>query len=511
RALISESRTVWESVWEDAEIEIEGSEGAQRAVRFAMYHLVIAVNPEDEHVSISARTLSGLAYKGHVFWDTEIFMLPFFAFTNPAAARSLLMYRYWTLPGARGKARTNGYRGALYAWESADLGAEATPTELVLPTGGVIRILAGTEEHHISADIPYAVWQYWRATSDDEFVKRYGAEIVLECARFWSSRVEEATDGKFHIRKVLGPDEYHEDVDDDAFTNAMAAWTLEFALRLSRWMRDSDAASWVKLASRIRLQESEEESWQDIACRMYTGLEERTGLIEQFQGFFKLEQIDLAAFEPRVAPMDILLGRDRIQRAQVVKQADVLMLFQLLPDRYSKEIMDKNFIYYEARTGHGSSLSPATHALVAARLGYASTALRFLKLAADIDLGNAMGNSSGGIHGASCGGLWQAVLFGFAGVQLQENKLSLDPHLPPEFTSLRVALIYQGRDLMVRISGEPSQIEISMRTANQPVRVAVGPAEGLVSWGLPLVASRATGDWVLSDAGKGGAEPPPHP
>ena len=498
----SNSRAAWEAVWHDAEVEIDRSVWAQHAIRFAMYHLIIAANPEDEYVSISARTLSGPAYKGHVFWDTEIFMLPFFVFTNPRAARSLLMYRYWTLSGARGKARAHGYRGALFAWESADLGTEATPTEVVLPTGDVIKILSGMEEQHISADIPYAVWQYWRATADDDFVKDYGAEIVLECARFWSSRVEEGQDGKFHIRNVIGPDEYHESVDDDAFTNTMAAWTLEFALQVTDWMRDSDRGSWTKLARRIRHKESEEERWREIARLMYTGLDEQTGLIEQCQGFFKLEQIDLTAFEQRVAPMDILLGRERIQHSQVVKQADVLMLFHLLPDRYPKEIMDKNFQYYGPRTGHGSSLSPATHALVAARLGYTSSALGLFKLAAAIDLGNAMGNSSGGIHGASCGGLWQAVLLGFAGMRLGETQLSFDPNLPPEWPGLRATLIYRGQRLIVRIEGE--QIEISTESAGQPVRIAVGPVDGFVSRERPLVASRQTGTWRLTDDGEKG-------
>jgi kojibiose phosphorylase len=508
----SQSEAAWEAVWDDAEVEIGGPPWAQRSIRFAMYHLAIAANPEDERVSISARTLSGRAYKGHVFWDTEIFMLPFFALTDPRAARSLLMYRYWTLDGARSKASDYGYRGALYAWESADLGTETTPTEVVLPTGDVVKILSGIEEHHISAGVPYAVWQYWRATADDEFVREYGAEIVLECARFWSSRVEQGPDGKFHICKVIGPDEYHESVDDDAFTNVMAAWTLEFALQIADWMRGSPDASWTRLANRIRLEESEEARWREVARLMYTGLDEQTGLIEQFRGFFKLEQIDLAAFEPRVAPMDILLGHDRTQRAQVVKQADVLMLFHLLPDRYSKEVIDKNFLYYEPRTGHGSSLSPATHALIAARLGYTDAAMRFFKLAADIDLGNTMGNSSGGIHGAACGGLWQAVLLGFAGMRLNEDKLSFEPHLPPDWPSLQAALVYRGRRLTVRIEREPPQIEISMKSEGQPVPVAVGPADGFVAWRLPLVAiRRQSALWELKGDSKRGPAPVAEP
>jgi kojibiose phosphorylase len=499
-AIESQSEAVWDATWDDAQLAIEPSVPEEHAVRFAMYHLAIAANPEDEHISISARTLSGMAYKGHVFWDTEIFMLPFFTFTHPRAARSLLMYRYWTLPGARGKARAYGYRGAMYAWESADLGTEVTPSEVALPTGGVVKVLSGAEEHHISADIPYAVWQYWLATGDDHFLESYGAEIVLECARFWASRVKEEADGKFHIRKIVGPDEYHEDVDDDAFTNAMAAWTLDCATRIARWMRDSHDNSWAKLASRIRYDGSEEEIWSDTARRMYTGDDEHTALIEQFQSFYKLEQIDLAAFEPRVAPMDILLGRERIQRSQAIKQADVLMLFQLLPDRYSKGAMERNFTYYEPRTSHGSSLSPATHALLAARLGNSTTALRFLKLAADIDLGNSMGNSAGGVHGASCGGLWQALVFGFGGVQPGDDKLRLDPYLPPGWQNLRFTLIYRGRHLMVRIASEPPEIEITMRRAEAPIDVTIGAVNGRVSWYSPLIARCETGVWVLKES-----------
>jgi len=199
--------------------------------------------------------------------------------------------------------------------------------------------------------------------------------------------------------------------------------------------------------------------------------------------------------------MDILLGHDRIQGAQVVKQADVLMLFQLLPERYSKEVIDKNFLYYEPRTGHGSSLSPATHALIAARLGRVRSAISLLKLAADIDLGDAMGNSSGGIHGAACGGLWQAILLGFAGMRLDKDKLSFDPNLPPECTSLRAALIYRGRRLTVRINREPPRIEISMRSEGHPAPVAVGQAEGFVSWRNPLVAVSRSGIWELTGDG----------
>ena len=216
----------WAERWSASDIEIEGDERAQLALRFATYHLIGAANPEDERVSIGARALTGDSYLGHVFWDTEVYLLPFYTLTWPEAARALLMYRYRTLDGARAKAARMGYRGALYAWESADTGEEVTPEQIVDPAGRVIDVLCGKLEQHISADVAYAVWQYWQATGDDPFLRDAGAEIILETARFWASRSRLEADGSYHIRGVIGPDEYHEHIDDNAFTNVMARWNI---------------------------------------------------------------------------------------------------------------------------------------------------------------------------------------------------------------------------------------------------------------------------------------------
>jgi len=224
--VVASHAEAWGRRWEVGDVAVEGNDAAQRALRFAVYHLVSAANPEDERVSIGPRGLTGDAYLGHVFWDTEIFLLPFYTLTWPEAARALLMYRYHTLPAARAKAARLGYRGALYAWESADTGDEATPPHVVGPDGMVIPILCGTQEQHISADVAYAVWHYWQATEDTAFLLEAGAEIVLETARFWASRATLEDDGRFHIRRVIGPDEYHESVDDNAYTNVLARWNL---------------------------------------------------------------------------------------------------------------------------------------------------------------------------------------------------------------------------------------------------------------------------------------------
>ena len=248
--VIADHRDAWLARWKASDLRIEGDPAAQRALRFAIYHLSSAANPEDERVSIGARGLSGTAYKGHVFWDTDIFMLPFFILTYPEAARALVMYRYHTLSGARAKAARLGYRGALYAWESADSGEEMTPPFVVSPDGEIVRILTGEQEHHISADVAFGVWKYWEATVDERFLVDAGAEILIETARFWASRAEREDDGRYHIRGVIGPDEYHETVDDNAYTNGLAQWNLEVGEEVTRLVAERWPEQWRALSRR---------------------------------------------------------------------------------------------------------------------------------------------------------------------------------------------------------------------------------------------------------------------
>ena len=235
RNVLQEHESAWSDRWRSSDIEVGGDPAAQQALRFAVYQLNSAANPADERVSIGARGLTGDDYQGHVFWDTEIYLVPFYSFTWPEAARALLTYRFRTIHGARQKASRMGWSGAMHAWESADTGAEATPEQVVGPDGQIIDILCGKEEQHITADVAYAVWQYWQATEDVDFLVNAGAEIFLETGRFWSSRAQPEGDGRCHIRNVIGPDEYHEHVDDNAYTNVMARWNIRRGL--DRWPR----------------------------------------------------------------------------------------------------------------------------------------------------------------------------------------------------------------------------------------------------------------------------------
>jgi trehalose/maltose hydrolase-like predicted phosphorylase len=497
RAVLTAHEAAWNAQWNASDILIEGDDESQQALRFAVYHLTSAANPEDDRVSIGARALTGDAYLGHVFWDTEIYLLPFYIAVWPEAARSMLMYRFHTLPGARAKAVHFGFKGALYAWESADSGMETTPERVIGSDGKTIEILTGKMEHHISADVAYAVWQYWCATADDDFFLAAGAEILLETARFWASRALLEADGKRHIRHVIGPDEYHDDVDDNAFTNVMARWNIDRALATVDMLRKRWPDRAAELCKKLALNDDELADWGEVIERMVTGLDTNTGLYEQFTGFHALEPLDLAAYAERTVPIDVVIGRERTQQSQVVKQADVVALLALLPEEFPGAMAEANFRHYEARCAHGSSLSAGFHALVAARLGDAEMALRYLREAAATDL-DLDPNSAGGVRIAGLGGLWQAVILGFAGLDLRSDTLGIDPKLPPQWHSLSFRVRWKGRSVAIRVAGRDVEATLTdgkamelrvgadswKLTAGVPVRMVAAPASQRLTGGI---------------------------
>jgi len=442
--IVQAHREAWQQAWRRSDVRVDGDLDAQRALRFAVYHLVSAADPDDPWVSIGARGLTGGGYGGHVFWDTEVYMLPFFVWTWPEAARALLMYRFHTLPAARARAAKMGYRGALYAWESADTGEDVTPRMFATPDGRILLVHTGEREHHISADVAWAVWTYWQTTGDDAFLLEAGAEIVIETARFWASRARRADDGSCHIDGVEGPDEYHDLVDDDAFTNGMARWNLERGAELARRTAQRWPERWRELASRLELGDDEPDRWREIAARLHLVVDPSTGLIEQFRGYFDLEPLDLAPYARRRTPMPVLLGHERIARSQILKQPDVVMLLYLLWDRFPPAVREANFRFYDARTDHGSSLSPPVHAAVAARLGDVVLAERYFRQTMAIDFDDDMGNAAAGVHVGALGGLWQAAVFGFAGLEAGARGPVLRPHLPPRWKRLSFAVQWRG-------------------------------------------------------------------
>lgn len=451
-ALLLPSAARWADLWADSDVRIEGDSEAQLAVRYNLFQLLAAGPEHDLDASIGAKALSGYGYRGHVFWDTEIFMLPFFAYTQPHVARHLLLYRYRRLEGARRKAARNGYEGAQFPWESADTGDEVTPTWVVDPDDPtrLIRIWTGDIQIHITADIAYAVILYWRATGDDEFMEQYGAEIVVDGARFWASRAEynEALD-RYEFTDVIGPDEYHDHVHNNAFTNGMARWHLQQALEVLDWLAAHAPDRHADLIARLHLSPERLAQWQTIVEKIYLPVQP-SGLIEQFDGYFRREDVDLAALEPRHQSVQALLGIEGVARTQVIKQPDVLMWLYLMREEpfVTPEMLRVNWDYYNPRTDHthGSSLGPAIMAALAARMGQAEEAYQHFMRAALVDLHDLRRNTADGIHAASAGGVWQALVFGFAGVRLTpEGPVVERPCLPPNWERLSFRLYYRGR------------------------------------------------------------------
>ena len=450
--LLEAHNQAWNTLWQHSDIEIEGNSKAQLVVRYNLFQLLIAASSTNDRVSIPAKTLSGFGYRGHIFWDTEIFILPFFILTQPTIARHLLAYRYHTLPGARRKATHSGYKGAMYAWESALLGDEVTPRWAIPtdPYADDVRIWCRDREIHISADIAYAVWQYWQATGDDGWMCDYGAEIVLDTALFWMSRLEwNAKEERYELCGVIGADEYHDQVNNNAFTNRMVQWHLEKALAVHDWLQQNFPDRAAELFQTLNITPQRQLRWQSMITHMYIPHDAVTGLIEQFEGFFQLKDIKLSDYEPRNQSVQALLGIAETNQRQVLKQPDVLMLLYLMRGiqayPYSHDILKTNWDYYAPRTDitHGSSLGPAIHAILASDLGAANPYEQFMQ-AALVDLEDTRHNSSEGIHAASAGGVWQAVVFGFGGIQLNKSGPVATPHLPPTWTRLKFNLHWHG-------------------------------------------------------------------
>ncbi len=445
--LLAAHIAAWERVWQDSDIIIEGDDLAQLSIRYNLFQILSVAPRQDDRVSIPPKTLSGFAYRGHVFWDTEIFILPLLTLTQPALARNLLTYRYHTLPGARRKAQEAGYSGAMFAWESATTGDEVTPRWVPGANGELIRIWCGDIEVHITADVAYAVWQYWQMTGDDDWMRDYGAEILLDTAVFWESRVEWNQEREcYDIRDVIGPDENHDRVDNNAFTNIMVQWHLQSALALWDWLKHVYPQKSIQLAQELNLSIEKLHNWSQIQEKLYINQDPETGLIEQFEGFFQREDVNLADYEPRTKSMQAILGIEATSQKQILKQPDVLMLLYLLRNRYDLQTLQANWDYYNPRTDHsyGSSLGPAIHAILGCDLNQLAEAYTHFMRSAMVDLEDVRRNAHEGIHAASAGGVWQAVIFGFGGIRMTNGGPIACPVLPPGWTRLKFRIQWQN-------------------------------------------------------------------
>ena len=492
----------WNKIWNKWGVKIGGSIKDQALINFNLYHNRIATPAYSERLPIGARGLSCQAYQGAAFWDQEIFNLPVYLYTEPEIAKNILKYRYHTLPGARKKAEDLGYKGAFYAWISGKTGEELCPDfffEDVL-TGRKIRNHFNDWQIHVSPDIAYTVWHYYQATGDIDFIIDYGSEIIFEIARFLYSRAHFNKNKKeFELIRLLGPDEYHENVDNNVFTLYQSKYALDKALKIYKIMERDYPDRLAVLKEKIELKDEEVANWKEMAALIKKPEPDlETGLIEQHDGYFELEDTTPDVLEERLQEPGEYWGWPNgvAHHTQVIKQADLIQLFWLQPELFSDRVKEKNLDYYLPRTEHGSSLSPSAYAIEEARQGRTEKARERLIHSASIDLENTNkavsgGTFIGGIHTAACGATWQVLTFGFAGLHFIEDegnsiypeiKAGLDPEIPSAWDYYQFNLKLSNQDLTIRVgtdtiimtASENNDEEINLKVSEELIIIAPG-------------------------------------
>ncbi len=459
-ALFAEQRAYLENFWDAADILIEGDDAMQCGIRFNMFHLLQSAG-RDGHTNIAAKGLTGLGYEGHYFWDTEIYILPFFLYTQPEISRKLVEYRYFILDKARQRAREMAHpSGALYPWRTIN-GEECSAN---FPTG--------TAQYHINADVAFAIQRYYDATGDEDYIKRYGAEILCETARLWYQAGDfiATRDNRFCINGVTGPDEYQIIVNNNAYTNLMARENLRFAQKIVTWLNQTDAAAYQALANKISLRDDEPAAWLEAAEKMYIPYDQERGIIPQDDGFLSKAVWDFEHTPRENYPLLLHYHPLIVTRYQVCKQADLVLAEYLLHDQFDRAQKLRDYTYYERITTHDSSLSGAIFGIMAAELGDLEKAYRYFADTATMDLENKHGNTRAGIHAANMAGTWQGIIFGFAGMRAKDG-LSFNPTIPQQWRAYAFKIRYRGRLIGVRVT--PGEAIIKL-LAGEPMNIKVG-------------------------------------
>lgn len=473
----------WADKWKRCDVQIDGDDQAQQALRYSILQLLMVAPVRGTANSIAARALSGQVYKGAIFWDTELFMLPFFLHTYPEKAVELLRYRIRTLDGARRKARTEGpgYRGAFYAWESQDTGDDACAyCNIGDPfTGRDLRTHFRDKQVHISGDVAIALWRYFRVTGDDTLLLEGGAEVILECARFYLSYIYFKPDKRrYEVLDVIGPDEYHERVNNNAFTNMVVKETFAIANATVAYLKRRHPKALRALVRRTGIGRELVE-FAAAERRLYVPRPaEKTGLIEQFDGYFQLKDTTVDQVKARMVHPNEYLGAAQglAVPTKVIKQADVVMMLNLFSNRFPTRVKRANWEYYEPLTEHGSSLSACAYAMVAAEFGHLDFAYRYFLRTARIDLeakykmyvGTIF---TGGSHPAANGGAWMTAVFGFGGVNAADVQLTITPRLYPKWKRLALNLAHRGGRFRVTI--KPRTVIIDSDATNRRVQQIV--------------------------------------
>ncbi|WP_182526090.1 glycoside hydrolase family 65 protein [Nocardioides dongkuii] len=477
---LDEQRGWFTTFWEAADVEIGGESSEQLAVqqatRFNLFTLAQA-SARTDGVGIPAKGVTGSGYEGHYFWDTEVYVVPFLSYTLPEVARNTLHFRAVLLPAARARSREMAQSGATYPWRTIN-GEEASAY-----------YAAGSAQVHINADIAYALVRYVRATGDLGFLRREGIDILVETARMWADLGFWRSNGEpsFHIHGVTGPDEYTTVVNNNLFTNVMARFNLEQAADAVMAVRRDDPEEFARVRARLGLGEEEAETWRRCAHGMTIPFDEGLGIHPQDDFFLDREVWDLSRTPADLRPLMLHYHPLVIYRFQVLKQADVVLALFLQGDRFTEEEKRADFEYYDPITTGDSTLSACVQAVIAAEVGHRKTALRYFHEALYVDLQDLHHNTVDGMHVASCGGVWSALVSGFGGMRDHGGRLAFDPRLPDTWPSLRYRLTWRGSRLLVEITRDLLRITVEAeREPGTAVSLGVRGQTYSVSAGAPL-------------------------
>ncbi|HEX6257443.1 MAG TPA: glycosyl hydrolase family 65 protein [Euzebyales bacterium] len=438
--LLAAQRSYLDDFWERSDVVVRGNPAVQQAMRWNLFQLIQAAG-RAEGTGIPAKGLTGSAYEGHYFWDTEIYVLPFLTYTAPRIARNLLRFRHSLLDDARQRAREVSQRGGLFPWRTIN-GEEASAY-----------YEAGTAQYHINADIVYALRRYVEATDDTELLHTLGAEILVETARLWADLGFHRDDGNgtFHIYGVTGPDEYTTLVNDNTYTNLMARLNLRFAADVVSEIRRGDADRYALLHRDTGATVEEIAEWRNAAESMFIPYDTERGIHPQDTNFLDKEVWDFAATPRDKYPLLLHFHPLVIYRFQVIKQADIVLAMFLLDHEFSREQKRRNFDYYDPLTTGDSSLSPCIQSIIAADLGYEDKAVEYFRNAALMDLADVAGNTADGVHVASAGGVWMAAVYGFGGLRDSDGTLAFEPRLPQTWDGLHFPLQWRGQRIDVDV------------------------------------------------------------
>lgn len=466
------------SFWERSDVRIAGHDDLQQATRWCLFQLAQAAARADGS-GVPAKGLSGSGYSGHYFWDTEIYVLPFLTYTTPLWAKNALRARVLMLPAARRRAAQLNEAGALFPWRTIN-GEEASAY-----------YAAGTAQYHINADISFALGKYVHATGDEDFLAREGADIAVETARLWATLgFWRGTNGDstFHIHGVTGPDEYTTVVNDNLFTNVMARYNLRFAARVVEDLAERDPAAYAALVERTGLDEGEREAWVRAAEAIHIPFSESLGIHPQDAMFLEREVWDLEGTPADKRPLLLHYHPLVIYRFQVLKQADVVLALFLQGNHFTAEQKLADFDYYDPLTTGDSTLSAVVQSIMAAEVGYQQLAREYFEEALFVDLGDLHHNAADGVHVASAGGVWTALVSGFGGMRDHDGLLSFDPRLPADWPELSYALQWKGSRLQVTVTRDALRVEVR---SGDPVEFTVRGASHRAAVGEPAVVALA--------------------